>query len=64
MSSTTYYSFLLRLWQVPTNGDHAWRIQLEDVQTGEKRGFISLEELLTYLSQVTEEGNQTSGEGS
>jgi hypothetical protein len=61
---TTYHSFLLRLWQVPTNDEYAWRIQLENIQTGEKRGFTSLEELLAYLSQLTAETDETSGEGS
>ena len=60
----TYYSYLLRMWQVPTNGEHAWRILLENVQTGEKRGFASLEELLAYLSQVTTNKDETFGEGS
>jgi hypothetical protein len=60
----TNYSFLLRLWQVPTNEQYDWRILLENVQTGEKRGFASLKELLTYLSQVTAETNETLGEGS
>ena len=59
-----YYSYLLRLWPVPTDGERAWRIQLENVQTGEKHGFASLKELLAYLSQVTAEGNVTLGEGS
>jgi len=60
----TNYSFLLRLWQVPTNDEHDWRILLENVQTGEKRGFANLDEFLAYLSQVTAETNETSGEGS
>ncbi|OGO62572.1 MAG: hypothetical protein A2030_11285 [Chloroflexi bacterium RBG_19FT_COMBO_50_10] len=64
MRSNTYISFLLRLWQVPTNGEHAWRVLLENVQTGEKRGFAGLEELLAYLCQVTADTNETSGEGS
>ena len=58
------YSFLLRLWQVPANEEHDWRILLENVQTGEKRGFASLEDFLVYLSQVTAETNETSSEGS
>jgi hypothetical protein len=64
MDGATYYSYLLRIWQVPNNDERAWRIQLENVQTGEKHGFASLEELLVYLGQVTaQEGNPT-GEGS
>jgi hypothetical protein len=58
-----YNSYLLRMWQVLTSEKNAWRIQLENVRTGEKQGFISLEELLAYLTQVTAETNDISGEG-
>lgn len=64
MATTSYYSFLLRMWQVPMNDERIWRIQLENVQTGEKRGFNSLEELLSYLNQVTTQENDSAGEGS
>ncbi len=58
-----YYSYLLRIWQVPTSEEHTWRIQLENVQTGEKCGFASLEELLAYLRQVTTQKDDLTGEG-
>jgi hypothetical protein len=61
---TIYYSYLLRMWQVPTNGERTWRIQLENVQTGEKSGFTSLEKLLVYLNQVVNGEDNPSGEGS
>jgi hypothetical protein len=64
MTSSDYSSFLLRLWQVPANDEHAWRILLENVQTGEKCGFGNLEELLDYLSQVTAGTNEILREGS
>lgn len=57
-----YYSFLLRMWQVPSNGEHTWRIQLENVQTGEKSGFTSLEGLFSCLRHVTESENDLPGE--
>ena len=63
MPSSDYCSYLLRLWQVPTNEEHALRIQLENVQTGEKHGFTSLEELLEYLRLVTLQENLPSVEG-
>ncbi len=46
-----YDSYLLRMWQVPTNGEFAWRISLENVQTGEKHGFANLEEFIIYLKE-------------
>ena len=59
-----YFSFLLRLWQVPTDRENALRVMLENVLTGEKCGFASLEELLAYLNQVIEQENEISVEGS
>jgi hypothetical protein len=59
-----YYSFLLRLWQVPTDGEHAWRILLENVQSGEKRGFSSTEELFTYIRQISAQEDTQPGKGS
>ena len=63
VNADTYYSYLLRMWQVPTNEQHTWRIQLENVQSGEKHGFASLEELLAYLRQVTTQEEKMTGEG-
>jgi hypothetical protein len=57
-----HYSYLLRLWQVSTNGEIAWRILLDNVQTGEKCGFSSLEELQDYLYQVIDQENEISVE--
>ncbi|MCK5646645.1 MAG: hypothetical protein KAH97_07675 [Anaerolineales bacterium] len=44
-----YRSFLLRLWQVDTEGKRAWRFSLENSVTGERRGFANLGELLVFL---------------
>ncbi len=63
VDGATYYSYLLRMWQVSTDGEHAWRIQLENVQTGDKHGFGSLDELLAYLSQLMSQDDNPSGEG-
>ncbi len=63
VDGATYYSYLLRIWQVPTNEDHSWRIQLENVQTGEKHGYSSLGELLTYLRLVTAQKDNPTDEG-
>ncbi len=59
-----YFSYLLRLWQVPIDGGYTWRILLESVRTGEKCGFTSLKELVDYLGQVTAEDEMPSGKGS
>ncbi len=47
-----YRSYLLRLWQVFDHRPDARlvvRCSLEDPHTGERRGFASLEALLTFL---------------
>lgn len=62
-SGAVYYSFLLRMWQVPMNGNPTWRIQIENILTREKHGFTSLEDFLSYLDQVLSQHNQATGEG-
>jgi hypothetical protein len=49
-----YLAYLLRVWHVTDeDGAPAWRASLEDVQTGERQGFRSLELLLAFLLQET-----------
>jgi hypothetical protein len=50
-SEGRYLAYMLRLWQVKGEGGSSWRASLEDVRTGERRGFASLEELFTYLRE-------------
>jgi hypothetical protein len=61
MVASEYYSFLLRLWRVTENGNQEWRASLESVESGEKHGFTSLEELWIYLNQQTVTGNNSLG---
>ncbi len=47
-----YYAFLLRMWE--ENGQlldeqGVWRFSLEDSQTGQRKGFASLEKLVAFL---------------
>ena len=44
-----YLAYLLRLWQVEAKEDAPWRASVESPQTGERRGFASLSELLAFL---------------
>ena len=45
-----YLAYLLRLWRVTADdGSPAWRASLEDVHTGGRQGFASLEQLLVFL---------------
>ena len=47
-----YQSYLLRLWRVPGESG-AWQASLEDPQTGERRGFASLDALCAFLRRQT-----------
>jgi hypothetical protein len=62
MLTSHYRSFLLRLWQATEKDALGWRASLENVETGEKHGFTSLEELWAYLNQITASNNKTTGE--
>jgi hypothetical protein len=47
----TYLSYLLRLWRTLTAGEATWRASLENPQTGERRGFASLDAMVAFLRQ-------------
>jgi hypothetical protein len=50
-----YLAFLLRLWQVRSEGGSTWRGSLESARNGERLGFASLEELFGFLQRRTAE---------
>ena len=54
----SYLAYLLRVWQVESDGKLTWRASLESVHTGERRGFASLEILFEFLKGQTQ-GNVT-----
>jgi hypothetical protein len=62
MVDSGYHSFLLRLWSIMDKGKQEWRASLESVESGEKHGFTSLEELLAYISQLTASEDQVSAQ--
>jgi hypothetical protein len=47
-----YKAYLLRMWQVNRDGEWALRASLENVHTGERRGFASLDALIEFLRQT------------
>jgi hypothetical protein len=49
--SSLYRAFLLRCWQEEGT---EWRFRLQNVQTGEQRGFTDLETMLEFLQGVFE----------
>lgn len=44
------HAFLLRLW----HADWTWQASLQDVKSGQRIGFASLEELFAYLMETAE----------
>lgn len=56
---TLSLSYLLRLWSTDAAGRQVWRASLEDVQTSERLGFATLEQLFVFLMQQTEQDGQT-----
>lgn len=53
---TPYYSYMLRLWPEPQpSGEMQWRFTLVDSGTGRKRSFASLDALVEFLTQFTQE---------
>jgi hypothetical protein len=47
-----YQSYLLRLWRAK-KGEEGWRASLESAQTGERRGFATLDALFDYVRSQT-----------
>jgi hypothetical protein len=47
-----YQSYLLRLWRV-REGEEGWRASLESAQTGERKGFATLDSLFDYVRSRT-----------
>ncbi len=53
--SPCYLAFLLRLWCVAEEDGVVWRASLEDVHTGERKGFADVPHLFVFLSQQVSE---------
>jgi hypothetical protein len=49
---SAYQSYLLRLWRAK-QGEEGWRASLESAQTGERRGFATLDALFDYVRSQT-----------
>ena len=48
-----YLAYMLRLWQVSSDGEPIWRTSLESPHTGERHGFANLELLFAFLEEQT-----------
>ena len=58
MMADEYRAYLLRMWRVEgENGQ--WRAHLENVETGELKGFASLDMLIEFLHSLAGEEDRT-----
>ena len=48
-----YRAFMIRLWYVDDVEEAVWRVSLEDVHTGERRGFADLPAFFAFLEENT-----------
>ena len=46
-----YRAYLVRFWDAGSPGAPLWRVSVQDVQTGERRGFPDLASLVAFLSE-------------
>jgi len=53
MGQREYIAYLLRLWREKSDG--AWRALLVNPNNGERAGFATLSELVTFLESITGE---------
>lgn len=60
-----YHAYLLRIWRVQNNG-HSWHALLQDVTSGERHAFATLDKLVSFLnmlSEGTDNPDQETGHG-
>lgn len=55
--SPRYHLFILTVWEEERSAQGAarWRYSLEQSQSGERKGFKNLEELMAYLAAWTQQ---------
>ena len=46
-------SYILRMWQIDNGKRAVWRASLQDVHTGERRGFAGLDDAHRFLCAQT-----------
>jgi hypothetical protein len=52
-----YSSYLLRIWHSPEGDPQGWRVSLQDLVTGERLGFATLESLFAFFETAETEAN-------
>ncbi len=54
MEEQTYFSYLLRMWQVWRGNELVWMASLDDPHTGKRYSFTDLERLFAFLLTQTQ----------
>ena len=60
LKPSRYQAYLLRFWEESGSETEAttWRLSLEDPRTGKRRGFASLEALISHIKLEMAKGKQ------
>jgi hypothetical protein len=58
-----HIAYLLRLWCVTNGKAPIWRASLQDVSTGERRGFAGLDQACRFLQAQIEAASAGPAEG-
>ncbi len=49
-------AYVLRIWiSTSRDGQHTWRVLLEEVHSGERHGFTTIRQLAAFLEERTED---------
>jgi hypothetical protein len=49
LTSTAPVTFVVRFWRETSAGQGRWRGQIEHVQSGRRRSFLEMQEMLEFL---------------
>jgi len=63
LEQPSYLSFVLRLFRADDEERPAWRIWLQSSLTGQREGFVSLDDLLDFLQRQMGMTSDAAGEG-
>ena len=62
-AQSNYKSYMLRLWRIKDSNRYTWRASLENVESGELIGFVTLEKLIEFLQSLGDELEVEDGKG-
>lgn len=61
LTPSPYFSYMLRIWPECQQAEEThWRFALVDPKTGTQHGFATLDNLMTFLSSLTDKSTSIS----